>query len=79
MATTFTPDENARMVLRIYKHFGTRAGEVLRPNNFTAMAAAWGLRTSDITDGLKHGASVGWFEAGPNTSFRLTEAGFAAI
>jgi hypothetical protein len=79
MATISTPEENARMVLRIYKHFGTRPGEVLRPNNFIAMAAAWGLRTSDITDGLKHGASIGWFEASPNTSFRLTEAGFAAM
>ena len=79
MATISTPDENARMVLGIYKQFGRRAGEVLQPNNFTAIAGTWGLRTSDIIDGLKHGASVGWFEAGPGTSFRLTEAGFAAI
>jgi len=79
MATLPTPEENARRVLNIYKHFGTRPGEGLSTQNFLAVAVDQGLCNDDLLDGLRYGDEKGWFEDGPNGSVRLTEAGFAEI
>ena len=79
MATLPTPEENARRVLNIYKHFGTRPGEGLSTQNFLAVAVDQGLCNNDLLDGLRYGDEKGWFEDGPNGSVRLTEAGFAEI
>ena len=79
MAELPTPEESARMVLKIYEHFRTRPGEGLSTQNFLAVAADQGLNTNDLLDGLRYGDEKGWFENGPNGSVRLTEAGFAEI
>ncbi len=79
MAKLLTDDEKARSVLAIFARFDSRPGEALRPNNFVALAAEMGLRTSDIGEGIKHGQSQGWFEDGENHSVKLTESGFAEI
>ena len=79
MATLPTPEENARMVLNIYKHFGTRPGEWLSTQNFLGVAANQGLHSNDLLDGLRYGGEKGWFEDGPNGSVQLTKAGFAEI
>lgn len=79
MAALTTPEDKGHMVLKIYDHFGTRPGEVLRQGNLLAMCAQWGWSTSDIADGIEYGQSVGWFEDGPNNSLMLTETGFSEI
>lgn len=79
MAALPTPEESARRVLDIYKHFGTRPGEGLSTQNFLAVAANRGLRTNDLVDGIRYGGENGWFEDGPNGSVLLTEAGFEEI
>ena len=79
MATLPTPEDNARKVLKIYEHFGTRPGEALSTQKFLAIAAQKGLRTEDLLDGLRYGDEQGWFEDGPTGSVRLTEAGLAEI
>jgi hypothetical protein len=79
MATLPTPDENGRMVLSIYKHFGTRPGEGLMTQNFLAFITNNGLRNEDLLDGLRYGEEQGWFESGQNGFVLITEAGFAEI
>jgi len=79
MATLPTPEEKARMVLSIYKHFGTRPGEVLRGNNFLGVHSQLGLRWEDVKDGLVEAGNLGWIENGPYESIKLTAAGFAEI
>ena len=79
MATLPTPEENARKVLKIYEHFGTRPDEGLSTQNFLAVAVNQGLSNADLLDGLRYGGEQGWFGDGPNGSVRLTEAGFAEI
>ena len=79
MATLPTPEENARRVLKIYAHFGTRPGESLSTQNVLAIGDKQGLRTEHLFDGLRYGDKEGWFEDGPTGSVRLTEAGFAEI
>ena len=74
-----TPEENARRVLRIYQHFGTRPGEGLSTQNFVAVAEQQGLSNEDLLDGIRYGDENGWFEDGPTGSVRLTDAGFADL
>ncbi len=79
MAASPTPEANARKVLLIYRHFGTRPGETLSTQQFLAGAEIQGLHNVDLLDGLRYGERQEWFEDGPNGSVRLTEAGFAEI
>ena len=79
MADLPTPEENASAVLAIFAHFNLRAGEVLRPNNFMAVADSRGLRWDDIISGLEEGVELGWFEETDKGSVSLTDAGFAAM
>lgn len=79
MATLPTEDEKIRMVLDIFKHFGTRPNEVLMPGNLLAHATKNGWRSEDISDGLKKGADKGYFVDGPNGTIKLTDAGFAKV
>lgn len=67
------------LVLRIFKDFDTRPGEVLMSQNFTAVAAKNGWRNDDIASGIKRGYALGWFEDGPNGTVKLNDSGFAAI
>jgi hypothetical protein len=79
MAASPTTDEKARMALRIFQHFGTRPRDTLRGDNFVGFATRHGWENADVVEGLVIGKSLGWFEDGPNDSFRLTAAGFAAF
>jgi hypothetical protein len=79
MATLPTDDEKVRMVLDIFKHFGSRPGHALGAKNFTAVGAKAGLNMSDIADGIRVGGERGLFEDGPNNSVKLTDAGFAEM
>lgn len=79
MAQLPTDDENARIVLDIFGHFGTRPGEVIMPQNVMALMAKRGWRKDDIVAGFEIAAERGWVEDGPNGSIRLTQAGFTAV
>ena len=79
MATLPTREDNARKVLRIFKHFGTRPGEGIGSNNILAMAAKWHWRIADMQDGLQYGLDNGWFKNGQNGYTLLTETGYAEI
>ena len=79
MTTPVSPDEKAHMALRVFQHFGSRQGEVLRLDSFAGFAAKHGWTTEDIADGLAYGRSLGWFIDGPNGSTKLTASGYAEI
>ena len=64
MAQLPTSDENARKVLQIFAHFGTRAGESILKQNILVVMANQNWRADDINDGLKWGVENGWFETG---------------
>jgi hypothetical protein len=72
-------DDTLRMVLDIFKHFGTQPGEVLMPGDFIDVALRKGLSEADIGLGISVGRQRGFFESGPNRSIKLTDTGFAAI
>lgn len=79
MATLPTTEEKVRMVLDIFKHFGTRANEVLLPGNFVAAGVQKGFRNEDIADGLAEAKSRGLVEDTANGFIRLTDAGFDQV
>ncbi|HEX8527023.1 hypothetical protein [Allosphingosinicella sp.] len=79
MAQLPTPEENGRTVLQIYAHFGSRPGEVLRSNNFVAVAARRRIPIADIQDGLEFALEAGWIEETENGSLRLTDEGYSAM
>ena len=79
MATLPTDDEELRMALDIFKHFGTRPGGALLRHNVAALVAKNGLRMEDVTKGIELGYAKGFFEDESHRSIKLTEAGFAAI
>ena len=72
-------EENARLVLQIYSHFGRQPGEALLANNFLAVAARRRIPVSDIQRGLDHASEVGWIEKAENGSLRLTRRGYEAM
>jgi hypothetical protein len=79
MAKLATAEELGKMVLKIYAHFGSRAGQVLRANNFVAVAARRHIPVSEIQQGLDYALQAHWIEQTENGSLRLTERGFAAM
>jgi hypothetical protein len=74
-----TAEENGKLVLQIYAHFDSRPGQVLRSNNFLAVAARRRIPTADIQSGLEYAAEMKWIEETENGSLRLTERGFGAM
>lgn len=79
MANLRTPEQNGRLVLEIYSHFNSKAGHVLRANNFVAVAARRRIPIADIQSGLEYAATMKWIERTDNGSLRLTSSGFAAM
>jgi hypothetical protein len=79
MATLPTAEDNGRLVLGIYAHFDSKPGDVLRANNFVAVAARRRIPIADIQSGLEYAAEVKWIEETENGSLRLTHLGFAAM
>ena len=79
MATLSTPEENARKVLQIFEHFGTRPGEGIGSSSILAIAAEKNWRMADMEEGLQYGLDNDWFENGPNNYTLLTKSGFAEI
>ena len=67
------------MVLRIFQHFGSRPGEVLRGDNLTGFSTRHGWSAAEIAEGLEHGVDLGWFDYAPDEAARLTKAGYAEI
>jgi hypothetical protein len=76
MATLPTEEQNGRLVLDIYSHFHSRPGDVLRANNFIAVAARRHIRMADLQSGLNYAAKMGWVEETANGSLRLTNNGY---
>ena len=74
-----TDDDKARMVLGVFKHFGTRPGEVIMAQNAMAVLVQRGWRNEDLADGFKIAGERGWIEDGPNNTIRLTDEGFAHV
>lgn len=79
MAQLPNDDDKARMVLDIFKHFGTRPGEVIMQQNVMAVSMNRGWRSEDLVGGLQIAGDRGWIENGPNGTIRLTDAGFAQV
>jgi hypothetical protein len=79
MATMPTPEENGKLVLQIYARFGSRPGDVLRANNFVAVAGRRRIPISDIQSGLEYAAEMKWIEETEKGFLRLTERGFTAM
>ena len=79
MATLLSPDEKARMALRVFQHFGSARGEALRPDSFAGFGAKHGWTPEDVAEGLEYGRTLGWFVDGQDGSTRLTAAGTAEI
>lgn len=80
MATLPTPEENARKVPDIFRHFRTRPSEMLPLRSLTSVAEERGWRPGDIDDGLQYGLEHGWFEEKEQSGFIfLTEDGFKEI
>jgi hypothetical protein len=79
MANPSTPEESGRLVLQIYARFDSQPGQVLRANNFVAVAARRRIPIADIQRGLEYAAEMGWIEETEDGSLRLTEQGFTAM
>jgi hypothetical protein len=79
MAQLPNDDDKARMVLDVFKNFGTRPDEVVMPQNIMAVSVKRGWNYQDLLDGLQIAADRGWIENGPNGTIRLTEEGFAQV
>ena len=79
MDPSLSPEDKARMALVVFKHFGLRPKESLRIDSFVSFAPRRGWAPEDLAEGLEHGKGLGWFEDGPNQSFRLTATGFANL
>jgi hypothetical protein len=79
MAQLPTPDDLARLVLQVFEHFDRRPGEMLRANNFVAIAAKRGVRLTDLVAGIERGVELGWLEGSLEETVKLTEAGYAAM
>ncbi len=79
MAILPTVEEKARLVLDVFKQHNARSGHVLGKREFLIASAASGLPMNDFDDGIQYGRDQHWFEDGPNGSYKLTDAGFAAM
>jgi hypothetical protein len=79
MARTATAEENGKLILKIYSHFHSRPGQVLRANNFVTVAARRHIPISELQKGLDYALDVRWIEQTDNGSLRLTDRGFAAM
>ena len=78
MAILPTREENAKKILQIYSHFGSRPGYVLGVNNFVAVGVRRRWETSDLQQGLEFALERGWITE-KNGRFELTESGFAEM
>lgn len=77
MANVPNSEESARKILAIFvEHFNSRAGYVLRGNNFMAVMHDYKLTASDFNEGLAFAVKQGWVEIPNDNSYQLTQAGF---
>jgi hypothetical protein len=79
MATLPSADDNARAVLKIFRHFNARPGHTLGGGSLSAIGLKMGMTGDDIVAGVNHGSEIGWFKQGPNSSVALTDAGFGEM
>ena len=78
MATGPSPEDSARYILSIYIAHNCRPTHALMPQHFGVPFSAPGWHADDWKPGLEYAVQQGWIEIVSPTSFRLTEAGFAA-
>jgi hypothetical protein len=78
MAVLPTREENAKKILEIYRHFGSRPGHVLGVNNFVAVGARRRWEMVDLQQGLEFALQRGWIRE-KNGGFELTQDGFAEM
>ena len=79
MPKLMTPDDQARMVLSIYNHFGARPDRVLLLKNFRAAAPKKNMGSADIRVGLEECITRGWVVQPVVGSFKLTDTGFGEM
>lgn len=79
MANLPTAEDKARMVLRIFNHFGKRPGGFLQNHNFLTVYQKLEMQWADVNDGLDEAAKRGWIQKDEQGFIRLTESGFANI
>ena len=58
------------------KHFGTRPGEGILPQNILAVASDRKWSMDDLRAGISWGLENGWFEEGKNGFILLTQTGY---
>lgn len=66
-------------ILRIFRKYGTRAGEVLPLGRLQMIAERRGLSAEDVARGVTEGEALGWFMPARCGSIRLTETGFRRV
>jgi hypothetical protein len=77
MANIPTTEDAARYILEIYVGLNSRAGDVLRTNNFLLPFSKPPWRGPDFQGGMAYAAQQDWVEVLPGgISYRLTELGF---
>lgn len=78
MAFVPTVEDAADYILSLFvEHFNSRAGHVLRVNNFISFFCRNPWQSSDFAPGMTYAAEQGWVEVLiGGTSFRLTQDGF---
>ena len=76
MAELPTNEESARKILEIFNRNNSRSGDTLMLGVFLAQAKNVGLDIRDLEKALEHAGMMNWIENGPNSSIRLTDAGF---
>jgi hypothetical protein len=71
-------DEQALIVLAVFKHRGASIGHVLRVDDFVGLA---GLEFSprDLAEGVDYGVDHGWLEETAEFGVKLTTAGYAKM
>lgn len=81
MATLPTIEELEKEVFKIFKHFGSKPGDVLRSNSFDAIWFKSPSRTGEeLGRALKSMVDKGYIdELESGNAFRLTDKGFAAM
>jgi hypothetical protein len=79
MATLPTPEDSARKILAIFKSHNVRPDNVLMAGAVNIAFTKGGRTAAEYTEGLKYAEAKGWIETGPNSSIKLTSAGFAEM
>jgi len=70
-----TKKDSAHKILWVFRHFGSRPGDVLRVNNIVSVGNLQRWRMSDLQEGLDYALQHHWVEQPRSGSFKLTDIG----